>query len=380
MSCLLKRNGWEAGQLNAGARAYDLAGVKTGLADEAVSRLRNVLVKTFALNARAKPVTDLSFFAGLVDVGLPEYIAICTDGVGSKVLIAQMLNKYDTVGIDCVAMNVNDVICVGATPISLVDYLAVEEADPAFIEEIAKGLSEGARLSRVSISGGETAQVAEIIRGVRPKRGFDLAATCIGLVHKDNVIVGKDVQPGDAILSLSSSGLHSNGYSLVRRIVFEHKGFDVQTYSKELQKTIGEELLAPTHIYVPEVLEMLEEKLPVKALINITGDGLLNLNRIAASNVGFEINALPEPQPIFSLLQEWGDLPDEEMFRVFNMGMGFCLIVPDDADVTARIREIALKHGVACSKIGTIIEDEAKRVFILQKGLVQNGLFFTRRA
>jgi len=366
--------------LNAEARAYDLAGVKTGLADEAVSRLRNVLVKTFALNARAKPVTDLSFFAALVDVGLPEYIAICTDGVGSKVLIAQMLNKYDTVGIDCVAMNVNDVICVGATPISLVDYLAVEEADPAFIEEIARGLLEGARLSRVSISGGETAQLGDIVRGIRPKRGFDLAATCVGLVHKDNVIVGKDVQPGDAILSLSSSGLHSNGYSLVRKIVFDQMGFDVQTYSKELQKTIGEELLTPTHIYVPEVQEMLEEKLPVKALINITGDGLLNLSRIAASNVGFEINALPEPQPIFSLLQEWGDLPDEEMFRVFNMGMGFCLIVPNNADVIARIGKLARKHGATCSTIGTTIRDEAKRVFITQKGLVQNDLFFTRRA
>lgn len=364
--------------MNPGPRAYDLAGVNSAMEEDGVNALKHMLAGTFDFNPRARPVTDLSFFAALIDVGAPEYLAVCTDGVGSKVLIAQMMDKYDTIGIDCVAMNVNDVICVGASPVTIVDYLAVQEPDPGFLAAIARGLYEGARLSCASISGGETAQVAEMIRGVRPKRGFDLAATCIGLVHKDNVIVGKGVQPGDAILALSSIGLHSNGYSLARKIVFEKMGFDVQTYSEELQKTIVEELLTPTHIYVPEVLEMLEEKLPVKALINITGDGLLNLNRIAASNVGFEINALPEPQPIFSLLQVWGDLPDEEMFRVFNMGMGFCLIVPDDADVIARIGRIARKQGVVCNRIGTTIRDEAKRVFVTQKGLVQDGLFFTR--
>jgi len=358
---------------------YDQAGVKAEMEGEGVARLRRVLSRTFEFNDRARPITDLSFFAALIDIGMPEYMAICTDGVGTKLLVAQMMAKYDTIGIDCVAMNVNDLICVGAAPITIVDYLAVQEPDPDFLEAIAEGLYEGARLSRASISGGEVAQVAPIIRGIRPTRGFDLAATCVGLVQKGRVVVGRDVRPGDAILALSSSGLHSNGYSLVRKILFDKMSLDVSTYNESLGKTIGEELLTPTHIYVPEVLEILDDKLPIKALINITGGGLLNLNRIAAENVGFEIDALPGPQPIFSLLQEWGQIDDAEMFRVFNMGIGFCLIVPDDSNVIARVGEIAGKHGVACSRIGTTIDDEANRVFITQKGLVQNGLFFTKK-
>jgi len=364
--------------LDAGIRAYDQVGVKAEMVGEGVARLRRILSRTFELNDRARPITDLSFFAALIDISLPEYIAVCTDGVGTKVLIAQMMDKYDTIGIDCVAMNVNDVICVGAAPITVVDYLAVQEPEPSFLESIAKGLYEGARLSRASVSGGEVAQVSPLIKGIRPNRGFDLAATCVGLVNRDEVIVGKNVAPGDAIIALSSSGLHSNGYSLVRKIVFDKMGFDVDTYIDELNGTIGEELLKPTHIYVREVLEILSEKLPVKALINITGDGLLNLNRIAAQTVGFEIDSLPEPQPIFSMLHKWGQLDYEEMFRVFNMGMGFCIIVPDDSEVITRIGEIAGKQGVTCRRIGTTIADEAKRVFITQKGLVQNGLFFIK--
>jgi len=360
--------------------AYDLAGVNAKMEEKGITRLRRILAQTFDLSPRARPITDLSFFAALIDIGTPEYLAVCTDGVGTKLLVAQMMDRYDTIGIDCVAMNVNDIICVGATPVTIIDYLAVQEPDPDFLEAIAKGLYEGAKLSYASVSGGETAQVAPIITGIRPKRGFDLAATCVGLVKKDEVIVGERVVPGDAILALSSSGLHSNGYSLVRKIVFEKMSFNVDIYISELHKTIGEELLTPTHIYVPEVLEVLNEKLPVKALINITGNGLLNLNRIMAQNVGFEIDNLPEAQPIFQLLQDWGRIPDEEMFRVFNMGIGFCLIVPDDSDIIAQTAAIAAKHGADCGRIGTVVEDEARRVFVTQKGLVQNGLFFEKRA
>ncbi len=375
--------------MNPQLHAYDLAGVNAKMEEKGITRLRRILAQTFNLSPRARPITDLSFFAALIDIGTPEYLAVCTDGVGTKLLVAQMMDRYDTIGIDCVAMNVNDVICVGATPVTIVDYLALQRPDPDFLEAIAKGLYEGAKLAQVSVSGGETAQVAPIITGIRPNRGFDLAATCVGLVKKDEVIVGEHVVPGDAILSLSSSGLHSNGYSLVRSIVFDKMRFDVDTYIDELGKTIGEELLTPTHIYVPEVLKMLSRTgvgqafqpvLPIKALINITGNGLLNLGRIAAKNVGFEIDNLPEPQPIFQLLKNWGGIPDEEMFRVFNMGIGFCLIVPDDSDVIAQITAIAAEHGADCGRIGTVVEDEARRVFVTQKGLVQKGLFFEKRA
>ena len=366
--------------MNPKLHAYDLAGVNAKMEEKGITRLRRILAQTFDLSPRAKPVTDLSFFAALLDIGTPEYLAVCTDGVGTKLLVAQMMDRYDTIGIDCVAMNVNDVICVGATPVTIVDYLALQQPDPDFLEAIAKGLYQGAKLAQVSISGGETAQVAPMITGIRPNRGFDLAATCVGLVKKDEVIVGRDVVPGDAILALTSSGLHSNGYSLVRRIVFEEMRFGVDTYNEQLGKTIGEELLTPTHIYVPEVREMLSEGLPIKALINITGNGLLNLNRIAARNVGFEIDNLPEPRAIFQLLQKWGKIPDEEMFRVFNMGIGFCLITPDDSDIIAWITAIVARHGADCVRIGTVIEDESKRVFVTQKGLVQKGLFFEKQA
>jgi len=247
---------------------YVQAGVKSQMVSEGVARLRRVLSRTFEFNDRARPITDLSFFAALIDIGRPEYLAVCTDGVGTKLLIAQMMDKYDTIGIDCVAMNVNDVICVGAAPITIVDYLAVQEPGPDFLEAIAKGLYKGAKLSRASISGGEVAQVREIIKGENGKWGFDLAATCIGLVNRDEVIVGRDAAPGDAILALLSSGLHSNGYSLVRRIVFDKMNFGVDTYDDELGKTIGEELLTPTHIYVPEVLEVLKERWPSESQPN----------------------------------------------------------------------------------------------------------------
>lgn len=366
--------------MNPELHAYGLAGVNAKMENNGITRLRRILAQTFDLSPRARPITDLSFFAALIDIGTPEYLAVCTDGVGTKLLVAQMMDRYDTIGIDCVAMNVNDIICVGATPVTIVDYLALQEPDPDFLEAIAKGLYEGAKLAQVSVSGGETAQVAPIITGIRPNRGFDLAATCVGLVKKDEVIVGEHVVPGDAILSLSSSGLHSNGYSLVRKIAFDEMSFNVDSYISELQKTLGEELLTPTHIYVPEVLEVLNDTLLVKALINITGNGLLNLSRIAAKNVGFEIDNLPEPQPIFQLLKKWGRIPDEEMFRVFNMGIGFCLIVPDDSDIIAQTAAIAAKHGADCGRIGTVVEDEASRVFVTQKGLVQKGLFFEKRA
>ena len=356
--------------------AYGTTGVKTNVVGDALKRLRNVLASNTPSGARGKPVEDLTYFAGVVDVGFPEYIAISTDSVGTKALVAQMADKYDTIGIDCIAMNVNDVICVGATPVSIVDYIALEEPDPEFVEALAKGLAVGACESQAPISGGEIAQVGEIVKGVRSGRAFDLAATCVGLVPKDRVINGAVVTPGDVILGLSSTGLHSNGYSLARKVVFDKMGFQTDSYVDALGKTIGEELLTPTHIYVQEVLKMLNEGLPIKALINITGDGLLNLNRVAARNVGFRIDSLPEPSAIFPLLQEWGGLSDAEMYRVFNMGIGFCVVVPEDSRAVDRVAEIAAERGVDCQRIGTIVRDDAKRVFVTQKGLVQDGLYF----
>jgi len=315
---------------------------------------------------------DIGFFASVVDIGHGLGLALCTDGVGTKVLVAQMLERYGTIGIDCVAMNVNDAICVGAEPISLLDYIAVESASPSVLEEIGRGLYEGARLANVAIVGGEISQIAEIIKGSHPGRGLDLVGMCAGIVPLDRVITGRDVRPGDAIVGFRSSGLHSNGYTLARRALFETGALRPDEFVAELSTTVGGELLRPTHIYVKPVVELLRHRVPVRALSHITGDGLLNLARIDAS-VGFRVDRLPAPPPVFDLIQRTGRIESAEMYRVFNMGIGFCAIVPDDRSVIGQVEAAARSHGFETQVIGDVVEDGAKRVFLTEQGLVGEG-------
>jgi phosphoribosylformylglycinamidine cyclo-ligase len=296
-------------------------------------------------------------------------IAISTDGVGSKTMIAAMLGKYDTVGIDCVAMNVNDVVCVGATPVSLVDYIAADKVDAAMLDAIAVGLCEGARRAGVSISGGETAQLRDIVRG------FDLVGMAVGRVALDKVIDGARVRPGDVVIGVRSNGVHSNGYSLARRTLFDQSGYSISHKFDELPATLGEELLRPTHIYVPEALEILDKVAGIKALINITSDGLLNLTRVAAA-VGFEIDHLIEPQPIFGLIQRLGKVDASEMYEVFNMGIGFCYVVdPAGAD---EVLAILKRHGRTAQRIGHAVADPDKIVRIPERNLAGRRKRFWR--
>jgi phosphoribosylformylglycinamidine cyclo-ligase len=288
-------------------------------------------------------------------------IAICTDGVGSKTIIATMLGKYDTIGIDCVAMNVNDMICVGAKPLSLVDYIAIDHADAAMLDAVAAGLCEGARQASISISGGETAQLRDVVNG------FDLAGTAIGRVDLDRVISGRDAAPGDVVIGVRSNGIHSNGLSLARRAFFAAHKYRIDHRFDELDMTLGEELLRPTDIYVPEAMEILGSVGGVKALINITSDGLLNLTRVDAP-VGFEIDRLIEPHPIFPLIQRFAGVADSEMYEVFNMGIGFCYVVaPASADL---VLSILKRHGRHAQRIGHAVADSDKKVRIPQRGLV----------
>jgi phosphoribosylformylglycinamidine cyclo-ligase len=264
------------------------------------------------------PMTEIGHYAGLLDMG-SYALAMTTDGVGSKVLIANAITKWDTVGIDCIAMNVNDLLAIGAEPIAFVDYLAVEHVDTERAGQLAIGLQRGAEISNMTIVGGETASLPEIIKG------FDLAGTAIGIVDKDKVITGEKIKVGDALVGVPSDGLHSNGYTLARRIVAESK----YTYFDKMpgsDKTIGEELLTPTRIYM-ELLGLIKE-CDVHGLAHITGSGLLKLHRI--TSLGFEITDPLEPQPIFRFLQELRDVDDAEMYKTFNMGMGFVAVVPED--------------------------------------------------
>ena len=306
------------------------------------------------------------YFASVVDFG-GMGIAVCTDGIGTKALIAQMTGRYDTVGIDCVAMNVNDLVCVGARPVTLVDYIAVERAAPAMLEALGAGLAEGARLAGVSIAGGEIAEMRDVIAGAVPGAGFDLAGTAVGRVDLDAVNVGAAARPGDSIVGIASSGIHSNGLTLARRVFFETAGLAVDDTPDGLGETVGAALLRPTHIYVREVLDLLASAVPVHALAHITGDGFLNLTRIEAC-VGMRLDALPPPPAVFTVLQRLGGIADAEMYRVFNMGIGFCVIVP--AADEARAIEILGAHGKACSRIGTVVEDTTRRVWIDHAGLV----------
>jgi len=289
------------------------------------------------------PMTEIGHYAGLLDMG-SFALAMTTDGVGSKVLIANAISKWDTVGIDCIAMNVNDLYAIGAEPIAFVDYLAVEKVDPERAAQIAIGLAKGAEISNMTIVGGETASLPEIIRG------FDLAGTAIGIVDKDKVVTGEKIQEGDVLIGVPSSGLHSNGYTLARRIIAESK----YTYFDAMpggDKSIGEELLTPTRIY-PEIVELVK-KCDVHGLAHITGSGLLKLRRI--SDLGFEITDPLEPQPVFRFLQEQGGVDDEEMYRTFNMGMGF-LIAMDESEA----KEACRIMGPGTRVVGSMVKEGLK--------------------
>ena len=287
-------------------------------------------------------------YAGMIEFG-DFALVLCTDGVGSKVEIAKQINKYDTVGIDCIAMNVNDAICMGAEPLAFVDYLAIEDPKPEMTEQIGKGLAKGAELSNINIIGGETASLPELING------FDLAGTCLAYVKKSEIITGEHIVEGDVIIGLSSSGIHSNGYTLARKAIQSANLSYNEPYPAEeyREKTVGEVMLTPTVIYVKEILELIKQ-VRVKGLSHITGGGLRNIMRLN-DKVCYEItNPLPVPH-IFKLIQEKGNIADEEMYQTFNMGMGFVVIVAESD--AKKALDILRKYSPAKSQIvGSIVK------------------------
>jgi len=272
-----------------------------------------------------KPINLPGHFTGLIDFG-SHVLTLCTDGVGTKLLVADAMRKWDTVGIDCIAMNVNDTICVGSEPIAFVDYIAIDKPDERVTSAVGRGLEAGAKMSNMTIVGGEIAVLPELVKG------FDLAGTCLGMVEKSRIITGSNVSPGDALIGLASSGIHSNGLTLARRIL-EKNGIGYKQRVKGLNRTVGLELLEPTTIYVRQVLDLVK-RFDVHGMANITGGGLRNMIRLK-KGVGFEIDDPMKPNPIFGALQDLGGVTDEEMYQIFNMGMGFSLVVDKkDADRT----------------------------------------------
>jgi phosphoribosylformylglycinamidine cyclo-ligase len=324
--------------------AYAKAGVDQGAADSAVSALVRAL-GTIQLGRPSAQVPLPGHYASVIRIDDRTGIALSTDGVGTKLKIAEELGRLDTVGIDCVAMNVNDVICVGAEPLAMLDYIAIERANPEVCEQIGIGLARGATLAGIEIPGGELAQLGDMVKGV------DVSGACFGTVPLDAIVDGSAVVPGDVVIGLPSSGLHSNGYTLARTALA-----DIDLGDERLGRPLGDVLLEPTEIYVKPVLELLRsDAVEVHGLAHITSGGTGNLLRLAAE-VGYEIEApLPVPE-VFSLIQERGDVPIEEMNEVFNMGCGFCVVVPAASEAAAL--NLLRPHYPAAAPIGRAVEGE----------------------
>jgi phosphoribosylformylglycinamidine cyclo-ligase len=313
---------------------YAGSGVDFRKESDVVDAIKRIIKHTF-VNREGKLFgevkCDLGAYANLVGFG--DYsLALTTDGVGSKVIIAQALGRYETVGIDCVAMNVNDLLCVGAEPIAMVDYIAMQNMDRNIAQEISWGLVKGAKQAGIAIIGGETASMPDTIKGVGDK-GFDLAGTALGVVKSDKIVTGKKIEIGDVVLGFASSGVHSNGLTLARNV---------------LPQNMWANLLTPTRIYVNEVLSILD-KFDVHGMAHITGGGFLNLHRL--TNHGFVLDALPDVPPILKKVQEIGSVSNDEMFRTFNMGVGFCVIV--DKKDAADIESLS-----GASNIGKVVSED----------------------
>ncbi len=324
---------------------YRDAGVDVSKIRTAQKSIGEIISATHKLLAAGKVVSGFGHYAGLIRLG-SELLALHSDGVGTKVLVAQLMNRFDTVGIDCVAMNVNDVICVGAQPVGFIDYVALRQPNERLLEEIAKGLVEGARQSQMAIVGGETAVLPDIIAG--EENAFDLAGMVMGVV-KGKPVLGGAIRPGDVILGVESSGLHSNGYTLARKVLLSKYSVDDNAY--HLVQTVGEELLIPTRIYVRPVMEILKKKIKVHGLANITGGSFTKLPRLNAK-VRYDLDGVPAPTGIFRQIQVDGGIDGKEMYRTFNMGIGFCVIAPKaSAD---DIVSVFAKYRMRCKAIGRV--------------------------
>src|SRR3972149_476931 len=340
---------------------YKKSGVDINEGERFVRLISPMAKKTF----RHEVLTDIGLFSALFKLDLTKYkepvLVSGTDGVGTKLKIAFMMDKHDTVGIDLVAMCVNDVVVCGAEPLFFLDYIATGKLHPPKFAEVVKGISEGCRLSGCALIGGETAEMPSLYQ----EGEYDLAGFAVGVVDREKIIDGRNIRPGDKVIGLASSGLHSNGYSLARKVIFDKMGFLFTDRTDILNKTIGEEILMPTRIYVKTVLHM-RERFDIKGIAHITGGGLTeNIPRVLPE--GTKVTLYPgrwNAHAIFYLIEKWGNIEREEMYRDFNMGIGMILILPEDQS------EEALKELVKCGEEPYLIGDvaEGDRSVVYERG------------
>ena len=300
---------------------YKSAGVDIDKANEFVKYIKEKVKKEFNVDAIG------GFASGFPIRGYKEPVVFTTtDGVGTKLKIAQAINKHDTVGIDLVAMNVNDLITTGAEPLLFLDYIATGKLDPSVMKEVINGIIKGCKEGEVILAGGETAEMP----GFYPEGVYELVGFCVGLCEKNEVITGEDIQEGDVLVALPSSGFHSNGYSLIRKVL-EIKGIKYEDYLEEFGMSVGEILLTPTRIYVKDI-KKLKKYVKIKGMAHITGGGIPeNLARILPKNVKAIVEKKKLPKnSVFSWIQKLGDIPEEEMFRTFNMGVGMIIVLSEE--------------------------------------------------
>ena len=308
-------------------KSYKDAGVDIDLANQIVKEVKPLIRKTFILGV----LSDIGGFGGLFSLSGQNYkepvLVSGTDGVGTKLKIAFALNKHNSVGIDLVAMSVNDIITCGAKPLFFLDYISIGRLSKKVVVELIKGITEGCKMADCALLGGETAEMP----GFYSEGEYDLAGFAVGIVEKNRIIDGREIREGDSIIGLTSNGLHSNGFSLVRKVLLEEKKYDLEKFIPSLGKTWGEELLTPTRIYVKPILHLLE-KYEILGIAHITGGGMVeNISRILPEGISVQINEENWPKPtIFSLIRKEGKISDEEMYRTFNMGIGMALIVRSD--------------------------------------------------
>lgn len=332
------------------SEAYKQAGVDIAAGNEAVERMKKHVKKTF----RPEVLTGLGGFGGLFGLNKDKYeepvLVSGTDGVGTKLKLAFAMDKHDTIGIDAVAMCVNDVIVTGAEPLFFLDYLACDKIIPEKIEAIVKGIADGCQQAGCALIGGETAEMP----GMYSEGEYDIAGFTVGIVDRPKAIDGTTIAAGDAVIGLASSGVHSNGFSLVRKLLLEKKGYALTDKLPELEgKTLGEVLLEPTRIYVKQILNILES-VKIKGMAHITGGGFIeNIPRVLPEGVNVDITRGSWPVlPIFNLMQRDGGISDRDMYTTFNMGIGMVLVVPaEQAEETLRI---AKAQGEQAYRIGTV--------------------------
>ena len=339
---------------NSHSASYAAAGVDVTAGYEAVKRIKPMVESTYIPGVMG----TLGGFGGMFApdmAGMKKPVLVSgTDGVGTKLKIAFLMDKHDTVGIDCVAMCVNDIVCGGAAPMFFLDYIACGKNDPARIADIVSGITEGCRQSECALVGGETAEMP----GFYPVDEYDLAGFSVGIVDEEKIIDGKKLAKGDVLIGLASSGVHSNGFSLVRK-VFDVENCDLKTPMDELNgKSLGETLLAPTRIYVKAVKALLKDGVDIHAISHITGGGFYeNVPRMMTDGLTAEIKLDSFPRlPIFSLIQKIGNIPERDMYNTFNMGIGMILAIP--AEQAEKALETLKAAGETAYKIGQVIEGE----------------------